>query len=345
MNAIRQPARLLAATLLLALAAGTGCQDYQLNGTEHDELFVQAPAVTVDILFVVDNSPSMIEEQQKVIDGFGAFIDEVMDSRSDFQIGVITTDLETNEGGQLLTYGDGSRWIDPDTANGGYAPAFMQLIGSVGTEGSGWERGLQAVKQALMPSPGGFGDTANEGFLRDDADLALVVISDEDDCSDEGALPHLDQIECYEMEDELVPVRDYVELVQSFKDDPETKVSFSSIVGPPTTTACQDTRTGHRYLTMASKLQGLKGDICEPDFSNIMRDLGLTATGIYTWFPLEAVPDVDTIEVTVDEEPVSEDPDETDGWSYREDDNAIYFWGAAVPEREATIQVHYWTHQ
>jgi hypothetical protein len=122
-------------------------------------------------------------------------------------------------------------------------------------------------------------------------------------------------------------------------------VSFSSIVGPPTTEQCQDTRTGHRYLTLASKLQGLHGDICAPDFQDIMRELGLTATGIYTWFTLAAEPDVATVEVTVDGEPVFEDPDENDGWSYREDENTIHFWGDAVPDRESMIQIHYWTHQ
>ncbi len=348
---VRTPNTAMVATTLATAAAAAllvfpSCNEYQLSGTEHFEVFTQAPAMAVDILFVVDNSPSMEQEQQKVMQGFAAFIFEVMESNSDFHIGVITTDLETNEGGILLDPGiGGQRFIDPSSNDGDYAAPFMQLINGVGISGSGWEKGLQATKKALLPHPAGFADTENEGFVRPDAALAVIVVSDEDDCSDEGALPHQEQIECYDMEGLLVPVLDYLELLKGLKDGHDQEVTFSAIVGPPSVDSCEDTRAGHRYLTLATKLLGLKGDICAPDFDDIMRELGLTVTGIHTWFALEATPDLDTMEVMVDDVPVDEDPGEGDGWSYRADDNAIYFWGDAIPPRESTVTFHYWTHE
>jgi len=47
-----------------------------------------------------------------------------------------------------------------------------------GGSGCGFEQSLEAVKQALLPAT-----AANTGFLRPAANLAVVIVSDEDDCS------------------------------------------------------------------------------------------------------------------------------------------------------------------
>lgn len=320
------------------LALMTGCNEYDLSGTEHTEVWILGPSVLVDILFVVDNSPSMVQEHQKVKDGFASFIFEVNESQSDWQIGVTTTDMETNAGGVLL--GPDPLFISPATDN--YKALFLAKINTVGTNGSGWEKGLQAARRALFDSPAGVGDTANAGFLRDEADLAIVVVSDENDCSDEGALPHVDQEECYTSNDLLEPLTSYIQAFEGLKGE-EQDVTFSAIVGPPIVDGCEDTKPGHRYLSMASELDGLKASICEADYAGIMSDLGLTATGVQTFFALQWTPDEESIEVTVDEAEVPTDPTEQNGWSYRPEENTVHLWGAHTPPRGSTVRIHYWT--
>jgi len=63
-------------------------------------------------------------------------------------------------------------------------------LATVGTKGASFEKGLEAIRKALDPrmtaSGGpnrGAGDTP---FLRDDAFLAVIILSDENDCSDDG---------------------------------------------------------------------------------------------------------------------------------------------------------------
>lgn len=51
-------------------------------------------------------------------------------------------------------------------------------IAELGTNGCGYEQPLEAMRLALDPTL-----ATNPGFLRDDALLAVIVISDEDDCS------------------------------------------------------------------------------------------------------------------------------------------------------------------
>ena len=72
-------------------------------------------------------------------------------------------------------------------------------VSSLGTAGSGSEAGLQAAVLALTST-----DEAvvarNKGFLRSDADLAVVVVSDEDDCSPQAA--HLAEFSTWNVVDD-----------------------------------------------------------------------------------------------------------------------------------------------
>lgn len=176
---------------------------------------------SADILFVVDNSGSMAGEQQQLGISFEAFTG-VLDEKfgGDYHIGVITTGMEsqlcpkcsevsypgscindTGENGRLqdelgyiaqqgdpptfefisdstcrvVTSDNKECFYDPSQNNG-------QGIALVGVTGCGLERGLAPLTYALDSLTG----THNAGFLRDDATLAVVIISDEDDCGEVG---------------------------------------------------------------------------------------------------------------------------------------------------------------
>jgi len=102
------------ATLLLA-----GCLEHPVKGVQYDKLTVDdevfpiAVNKDVDILFVIDNSGSMAEEQALLSANFAAFIDvlEAPGVKANYRIGVTTTDAGnprcpsatyTPEGGRLV---------------------------------------------------------------------------------------------------------------------------------------------------------------------------------------------------------------------------------------------------
>lgn len=147
----------------------------------------------VDLLFVIDNSNSMIAEQANLIasfDGFIAGIQANLDEANDYHIGVVTTDAYAlneapcQELGALVTAsaaGACGPW-----AAGRYisladelGPAFT-CAASVGADGDSNERQIGAALAAISPERGAPG-ACNEGFLRDEALLVLVLITDEDD--------------------------------------------------------------------------------------------------------------------------------------------------------------------
>lgn len=178
---------------------------------------------SADILFVVDNSGSMAGEQTQLGQSFRAFSD-VLDAKfgGDYHIGVITTGMESDicpkcsdlgipnprscindkgENGRLqedlgyisqpgdpptfefisdascrvVTSTNKECFYDPNQNNG-------QGIALVGVIGCGYERGLAPLRNAL----GNLTSSYNDGFLRPDATLAVVIISDEDDCGEVG---------------------------------------------------------------------------------------------------------------------------------------------------------------
>ncbi len=154
-----------------------------------------------DILFVIDNSGSMKEEQASLEANFGKMMQvlETLDGgMPDVHIGVVTSDLGTSttdgstggaafgcsgkgdDGAMHTTSSVTGRFI-ADNGKGthnysGTLDAAFSSLANVGTMGCGIEQHLGAMQRGLE-------NPANTGFVRDNAYLAVVVIADEDDCS------------------------------------------------------------------------------------------------------------------------------------------------------------------
>lgn len=159
----------------------------------------------VDILFVVDNSDSMKEEQEKLARNFKEFITQLTEQErqtNDFQIGVITTDMDNckRDCGRLR---GAPKILHSQMSAQAMIAAFSQTI-RVGTGGAAFEKGLAAARAALsrplLDDP-----SANKGFLRPGALLAVIFVTDEDDCSHKGAiLEHSYSEVCYFPHDQVV---------------------------------------------------------------------------------------------------------------------------------------------
>jgi hypothetical protein len=186
----------------------------------------------VDILFLVDDSPSTADKQANLATSFPAFVNTLSalpEGLPDVHIGVVTSDVGTRGAADTapspqIGSGPGSckgsgwsgqlhgamgvsgsfisdigNWGGGRTTNyaGTLSDAFASLA-NVGSTGCAIEQPLAALKSALTPS-------LNPGFLRADAALALVVLTDEDDCSlehssllgtDTATLGNLDSFRC-----------------------------------------------------------------------------------------------------------------------------------------------------
>ncbi len=91
---------------------------------------------------------------------------------------------------------------------------------------------------------------------------------------------------------------------------------------------------GSRYQQVAALTGGIIGDICQTEWSGILEELGLNASGIRRSFQLSSAAQPDSIEVLVDDTVV-------DGWSYDIDTWFITFNKASIPPRGSVITAHY----
>jgi hypothetical protein len=218
--------RIIALPLCLFISA---CNDHPMVPV--DAVFSVARVQSVDVperpqldlLFVVDDSGSMAEEQASLAANFAEvarFLQADLGGRADVRVAVTTTDLARAErrGAFVQPTRPGCEGMAPVLALGpGTASAAdtvesiaaqLACLTDVGVRGANREKGLEAMRWALDcngPNAAAFGrccvadgdgravydrqclDTPE--FLRPDALLAVVFLTDEDDCSDPAAHP------------------------------------------------------------------------------------------------------------------------------------------------------------
>lgn len=311
--------------LLATLSCGNESDFYEQAGSD---TWTQAENDQVDILFVVDNSRTMQEEQTTLAAGFESFASQLDTSQTRFRLGVISTSFEYGDPERGALIGD-PQFLTPDTPN--YEGLFAQRA-QVGIDGSDFEKGLEAAAYALSPL---VNLDVNGGFSRPEARLLLVFVSDEEDCSDRGAIgtEQDDNGElCYSQRNSLVPVETFVEDFRQLREDPED-VFAAAIVGLQ---GCDDAIPGDRYAEVARLTGGLVGNICDGDWSGVLTQLGLNATGIMTTFQLGNAPIPDTLEVYVDD--VLVDPAD---YVYDEETWFLTFNEGAIPPRDSVIVANY----
>ena len=341
----------LAPALALALVLpGCQCDDPTFGRTlppgARIDTFGQAEVSTLDLLWVIDNSSSMIQEQQNLHDNLVSFFTFLDEGEVDYRIGVTTTDALNNAGRLVGT----PSIITPVSSDP--LRAFQGNL-LVGTSGRAQEQGLAAAELAL--------DGRNQGFLRPEAWLFVIFVSDEDDHS-------------------FGEIRYFWRIFEQAKGvGNEEKVTLSAIIGPPTdletgagggcASEAGAAAPGDRYAALAEATGGLHGAICDASFATTLEALGALAVGLKRKFFLSETPDPESIEVTVvypcegrpaqvgsceavedrcgDPNPALREwrcvppKGRPEGWVYETETNAIFFVGDSVPGVKSRVEVLY----
>jgi hypothetical protein len=206
---------------VMATALSAGCPNRDVSAIdpnqqkEEKKLIPVGSNRNIDILFVIDNSGSMGEEQAALGVNFPLFmavLNGIEGGLPNVHIGVVSSNVgvggynipgcigQGDNGalqadGNVLVAGQpkctavptGKKYIEdvlPDGATtriknySGTLEDTFTCIATLGTDGCGFEQHLESMKRALDGTQPGNGD-----FLRKDAFLAVIIIADEDDCS------------------------------------------------------------------------------------------------------------------------------------------------------------------
>jgi hypothetical protein len=265
--------------------------------------FEQARNTKVDVLFVIDDSCSMADDQTALANNFRAFIGQADVRQVDFQIGITTTTLFPVPGalvGPVLT-----------RRTPGLDRAF-QAQAAVGVNGSGFEQGLEAMRSVFLAAAAG--SALHLELLRPDAARVVVVVSDEDDQSPAPVTAYLNELR---------------------RSAPE---GYTTAMVSGQTLGCASPTTGSaspapRYEQFAALTDGLSESICS-GWATTLANIGQAAFGLKTRFPLSREADTSApIVVTVD------GVRQASGWQYDAASAAIDF--SAPPAEGAEIVVTY----
>jgi hypothetical protein len=255
----------------------------------------------------------------------------------DYQLGVTTTDVDdqTCPGFGLPCSGPGPKGKLVGTATNpkvltratpNVGTLYAQKV-NVGTNGSPAEKGLEAAELALTPP---LITSDNLGLLRQDANLAVVVVTDAVDQSPKATSYYLNR---------LLNVKGFN----------KANMFTFNVIGPfsSQTSTCQydDPNQGPdtRYAYLAAQTSGLKAEICNNNWAGTLQNLGKTAFGYRSSFYLNGTPDptrTSTIKVSLDGVDVAAG---NGSWAYDPAANAIVFNTSNPPTPGQTLTVTYFT--
>jgi hypothetical protein len=226
---MRRAAVAVTSSILSLAAAGVlaGCPDRSISKVDPAQGRVEFKDIPVtvnrdvDVLFLIDDSPSMGDKQVNLAANFPKFIDvlsSIQGGLPNVHIAVVTSDLGTKGAGDL-TPAPGIGSLGSGGCSGLGKNGEMQLFGAPVNGGKYISdvRNADGTRTKNYPDPKGDGsglapvfatmakagaggcgfeqhleavkqalqrtNVVNTGFLRDSAYLAVIIIADEDDCS------------------------------------------------------------------------------------------------------------------------------------------------------------------
>lgn len=282
------------------------------------ETFYQASEESkkMDIVWIIDNSGSMFNEQQALGNNFSAFIDEFITKNVDFKMGITTTDTRPELRGYMWPESDvllTSEKAKLDEVK--FKEDFKSLI-NVGVGGYGIEKGLLASEWFMKNHA--------KTFLREEAYLSVVIVSDEPDQSyeDLGGI--------WGVPGNLKPVVYFTDYLKSLKSNPGL-VKIYSIVSP------MEIASADRYVQASNLTGGLVGSI-EGDFHLLLNDISNALINLLDSFALSGQPEPETIKVFVN-------GSESTYFTYDEISRSIKFHSEHVPAVGSEIKIFYETYK
>ncbi len=301
-----------------------------MNGLNVDT-FRQDTKPKADILLIIDNSCSMSDKQAALAANFGSFIKYAISAQVDWQIGVTSTD-DTKEDGRILPLGlndpANPKILKSTTAN---VENLFKARVNLGTNGSAEE---MMAKIAVDGLTGTNITGENLGLIRPDAILAVVAVTDANDQSPDA-------------------VSFYVNKMLNIKGvQRATQFSYNAIAPflPAAPAGCSydspSAGSDPKHLQLVSALGGVKEEICSPDWSKSLEQVGKNAFGYRTNFFLTATPDLTGgKKIVVKIDGVELLPTDSRGatvWTYDAAGQSVNFEPLFVPEPGKTLTITYY---
>jgi hypothetical protein len=314
-------ARIIIAVLAAQLV--TGCNQQQFSLPSESQNFGEKITYSkeVDVLWVIDTSGSMGEHQGLLAAQVGTFVESLNATGLDYHMAVTTMDMSaTGLKGHLLAKDGTPAVLTPATPN--LVSVLSERL-QPGEDGSPIERGQEAMKAALTMTSAG---QANQGFLRDNALLVVIFLTNEEDESAQtDYAAYLDQLKPALKTGERSWIAHFMGVIHNETNCQTAKWGYSS--------------PGTRYMRLAKASGGASESICDADLRRALTNVKIRVIEIATEYALSGDPNVSSIKVYVNGVLVPQDGE--NGWTYIKETNSIRFHGTAIPGQGSNIRVDF----
>ena len=275
----------------------------------------------VDIVMIVDNSTSMQQHQKRLSQQMPNMVAALQALRMDYRIVVITTSMGSG--------GDGGAFRGTPSVLTNFTPNLTSALSErvlQGETGKDLERGFESLQTVLSAD---YLSTDGVGFLREDALLAIVELSDEDDSSGVSASTlanYLDSLKPAGKDGRKSWIFNFIGVL----DDSSACRTFNDFSSP-----------GLKQMTLAHLAGGSQESICSSNLTSAVTNIKARIVQILTDFTLAEKPVVSTIAVLVNGVQIPQD--ELNGWTYVLEGtrHLVRFHGTSVPPADADIRINY----
>ena len=281
----------------------------------------------VDVLWVIDNSGSMLTKQQNLATSFDSFTTIFLNKGFDFNMAIATTDTRASPTGQAGLFQGAPTVINTSTPNFSNTFKANVVVGSFGDPNA---KALDAIQLSLS---GALLSGSNTGFLRNEAHLAVVILSDADDNDSAASVNSTDAFL-----NSLKPDK-YDVIARTYKKN----YTVSSVIvdtSNASNSACpMPFEDGVKFKQISTLTGGGIASICEANFSQGLTNISKRIAEAITEIPLARIPQTNTLSVKFNGTAVPNDG--TNGWTYQSSGNKIVFHGNYIPMDQTSIDINY----
>ena len=191
-----------------------------------------------DIVWVIDNSGSMGDEQQEVIQNAEIFMRkfQALAAGMNWRIGLLSTAVGEDP---YIGFTNADRL---DFSHADPVGAFRDAVANLGTGGDSQERSFDPIQRAFRRYP---------DFIRENAKLFLILVSDEEEQSS-------------------VSVNAFVNYLASLKKDLSNVVTFGIL----NEDNCGSSFAGTRYDEFLQATNGKLFSICSTNYGDLLGEIG-----------------------------------------------------------------------
>ena len=275
------------------------------------ETYLVATQPIADVIWVIDESGSMYEEQQSVAANAVNFFNRAVAFGLDFRMGVVNVAIE-NDGVFCTGQGQSNDHFLTPSNLAEFQACALEPWGSLAEEG-GTEHGITQGYNAIINH---LPRAEAPNRIRPDAQLVILYVSDE-------AAQEIKDASCSAGDTTCIQgvIQPTVNLLMGIS-NPEGAGTAHAIIGPPPD-GCSSADLGTGYVEIANATSGQIGSVCQTDLGPTMQiiieDIVASSSPVVLHhFPI-------SVSVAVAKDGVALERSREDGFDYRSSANTIVF--------------------